>query len=492
MNTYTSLAFTILNEDDEGMKKALYINGDWVTAKEYTPLYSPYDNELLAEIPIASSQQINEAIKIAKQTESKMKALTSLEKSNILLQICNQLEQRKLEAALTIAKEAAKPMKFAIAEIERTIETYQFAAEEAKRFTGEVIPMDAARNGKNKLAYTTHEPIGTVAAITPFNFPQNLVAHKVGPAIAAGNTVILKPASQTPLSALLLADIIHNTDLPKGAFQVITGSGSQIGDHLVQHTDVKMITFTGSPSVGKAIKSKAGLKKVALELGSNAGCIIDNGINLEAIAQKCVTGAFSNQGQVCISLQRIYVMEDCFDEFISIFVKLASTLKIGNPIESDTDISAMINVKEAHRAKAWIDEAVKLGASIEYGGEIINDILQPTILSNVASQAQISCQEAFAPVVLINKISSIEEGISEINDSVYGLQAGIFTNNIANAFQAAKKLHVGGVIINDIPTFRVDQMPYGGVKDSGTGREGIKYAIEEMTEMKLIVWNEGV
>lgn len=472
------------------MKKLLYINGKWEKASEYTTLYSPYKQQALAEIPVASSNQIEEAIKVAKQSETKMKALTSLEKSQILLQICQQFEERKMEAATIIAKEAAKPIKYAIAEVDRTIETYRFAAEEVKRLTGELVPMDAAKNGANKLAYTLREPIGTVAAITPFNFPQNLVAHKVGPAIAAGNTVILKPASQTPLSALFLAEIIHHTDLPKGAFQVLTGGGAHIGDHLVLHEDINMITFTGSPGVGKSIKNKAGLKKVALELGSNAGCIVDNGTDIKAIAQKCVIGAFSNQGQVCISLQRTYVMEDSYQTFIEEFKAQTASLKIGNPLDMETDISAMINSKEAQRAKIWIDEAVNLGATIEYGGQIVNDLLQPTVLSNVPNHAQISCQEAFAPVVLINKISSIEEGISEINDSIYGLQAGIFTNNIAHAFSASKNLHVGGVIINDIPTFRVDQMPYGGVKDSGTGREGIKYALEEMTELKLIVWNE--
>lgn len=472
------------------MKKSLYINGNWQETSEYTTLYSPYSHKVLAEIPVASSIQIEEAIQFAKKAESKMRDLTSLEKSQILNQICEQFEMRKIEAAEIIAQEAAKPLKFAIAEIERTIETYRFAAEEAKRFVGELVPMNAAKNGANKIAYTIREPLGTIAAITPFNFPQNLVAHKVGPAIAAGNTVILKPASQTPLSALFLAEIIHNTALPKGAFQVLTGGGAQIGDHLVIHEDINMITFTGSPGVGKSIKNKAGLKKVALELGSNAGCIVDNKTDLKEIAKKCVIGAFSNQGQVCISLQRTYVMEDSFQVFLEELKSQTSKLTIGDPLDLNTDISAMIHKKEALRAKEWIDEAVKLGAKIEYGGIFVDDILQPTILSNVPNNAQISCQEAFAPVVLINKISSIEEGISEINHSIYGLQAGIFTNDIATAFLASKKLHVGGVIINDIPTFRVDQMPYGGVKDSGTGREGIKYALEEMTEMKLIVWNE--
>ena len=399
------------------------------------------------------------------------------------------IDNRK-KAAEIISFEAAKPMKYALAEIDRTIETYKFAAEEAKRLTGELIPMDAAKNGANRFGYTIEQPIGVIGAITPFNFPQNLVAHKVGPAIAAGNSIVLKPASQTPLSALFLAELIDQTALPKGAFNVVTGGGKTVGDALVESDKVKMITFTGSPAVGKGIRDKAGLKKVALELGSNAGLIIDKNVDLSQIVPKCVMGAFSNQGQVCISLQRTYVMDELFEEFIQQFSSSTKELVIGNPLEETTDIAAMINPGEQERALSWVQEALEHGAEIIAGGTTENGVFMPTILTNVSPTSKVSCQEVFAPIVVVNRISSIEEGIHAINDSNYGLQAGIFTNDIQTAFKASKELEVGGVMINDIPTYRIDQMPYGGVKESGTGKEGLKYAIHEMTETKLVVWNQ--
>ncbi|MGB3100688.1 MAG: aldehyde dehydrogenase family protein, partial [Psychrobacillus psychrotolerans] len=310
------------------------------------------------------------------------------------------------------------------------------------------------------------------------------------PAIAAGNTIVLKPASQTPLSALFLAELIDQTALPKGAFNVVTGSGKTIGDALIKSDKVKMITFTGSPAVGKGIRDRAGLKKVALELGSNSGLIIDKNVDLAQIVPKCVMGAFSNQGQVCISLQRTYVMDEVYDEFIEKFSTLTNQLVIGNPEDESTDISAMIHPDEQERALSWVQEAVEQGSKVISGGMIENGIFLPTILTNVGADSKVSCQEVFAPIVLVNRISSIDEGIDAINNSNFGLQAGIFTNDISTAFKASKELQVGGVMINDIPTYRVDQMPYGGVKDSGTGKEGIKYAIQEMTDTKLVVWNQ--
>ena len=419
-----------------------------------------------------------------------MTALTAYERAAVLEHIAQLFIDHRQKAAEIISLEASKPIKYALGEIDRTIETYKFAAEEAKRLTGEMIPMDAAQNGANRFGYTIEQPIGVVGAITPFNFPQNLVAHKVGPAIAAGNTIVLKPASQTPLSALFLAELIDQTALPKGAFNVVTGSGKTIGDALIKSDKVKMITFTGSPAVGKGIRDRAGLKKVALELGSNSGLIIDKNVDLAQIVPKCVMGAFSNQGQVCISLQRTYVMDEVYDEFIEKFSTLTNQLVIGNPEDESTDISAMIHPDEQERALSWVQEAVEQGSKVISGGMIENGIFLPTILTNVGADSKVSCQEVFAPIVLVNRISSIDEGIDAINNSNFGLQAGIFTNDISTAFKASKELQVGGVMINDIPTYRVDQMPYGGVKDSGTGKEGIKYAIQEMTDTKLVVWNQ--
>ena len=471
------------------MRKKLYIDGNWNSTESYTELFSPYSNEKIGEIPKSTVEDVEFAINVAEKTRSEMENLTAYERAHILEQLVVLFTENKEKAAEIISLESAKPLKYALGEIERTIETYKFAAEEAKRLTGEMIPMDAAKGGANRLGYTIRQPLGVIAAITPFNFPQNLVAHKVGPAIAAGNTIVLKPASQTPLSAFFLAELLDQTDLPKGAFNLVTGSGRVIGDVLVENEKVKMVTFTGSPAVGKGIRDKAGLKKVTLELGSNAGLIIDEGVNIDAIVEKTVTGAFSNQGQVCISLQRIYVMENLLEEFLSKFKDAAEKLVIGNPMDKKTDVSAMISKEEQERAASWVQEALSDGAELIVGGSAKDGVFQPTILSNVSSLAKISCQEVFAPVVIVNSIQTIEEGIKEINDSNYGLQAGIFTTDINTAFKASKQLEVGGVLINDIPTFRVDQMPYGGVKDSGTGKEGLSYAIEEMTEMKLVIWN---
>ncbi|WP_342545470.1 aldehyde dehydrogenase family protein [Lysinibacillus sp. FSL K6-4013] len=473
------------------MLKKLYINGQWKESTTYTILYSPFTNEAIAQIPVADIDTVEEAIQSASQAKKEMANLTSLEKSKILTDLANILEQRRLEAAQIISLESAKPLKYSLAEIDRTVETYRFSAEEAKRISGETIQMDAAKNGKGRVAYTQREPLGAIAAITPFNFPFNLVAHKIGPAIASGNTIVLKPASQTPLSAYFIAELLDQTDLPKGAFNVITGKGGLIGDYLVQHDEIDMVTFTGSPEVGIGIRNKAGLKKVALELGSNAGLIIDKNVTLQKIIEPCVVGAFSNQGQVCISLQRIYVMQELMEEFIELFKKATEKLNLGDPLEAHTDISSLIHQKENERILTWIDEALSRGATLLTGGEVMNGILKPTILSNVPVDAKLSCEEIFGPVVTISSINSVDEGIEAINNSKYGLQAGIFTENIKEAFKAISALKVGGVIVNDIPTYRVDQMPYGGVKQSGNAREGIKYTIQEMTEMKLVVWNNN-
>ncbi|TQR16509.1 aldehyde dehydrogenase family protein [Psychrobacillus soli] len=473
------------------MNKQYYINGEWKSSEKTAELKSPHTKEVIAHIPQATREEVEQAIEVADSAKKQMAELTAYERAAILEHIAQLFADNRQKAAEIISLEAAKPIKYALGEIDRTIETYKFAAEEAKRLTGEMIPMDAAKNGANRFGYTIEQPIGVIGAITPFNFPQNLVAHKVGPAIAAGNTIVLKPASQTPLSALFLAELVNQTALPKGTFNVITGSGKTVGDALVESDKVKIITFTGSPAVGIGIRNKAGLKKVALELGSNAGLIIDKGVDLAQIVPKCVMGAFSNQGQVCISLQRTYVMEELFDEFIEQFTTATKELVIGSPLEETTDVSAMIHPGEQDRAVDWVQEAVQNGAEIVTGGTIENGVFMPTILTNVSSTLKVSCQEVFAPIVVVNRISSVEEGIEAINDSNYGIQAGIFTNDIQTAFLASKQLEVGGVMINDIPTYRVDQMPYGGVKESGTGKEGLKYAIHEMTETKLVVWNHN-
>ncbi|MFJ8516737.1 aldehyde dehydrogenase family protein [Lysinibacillus xylanilyticus] len=473
------------------MRKNLFINGDWVEAAEYTELCSPYSSEVIAEIPKANVEEVEAALVAADAAREAMANMPLYKRAIILEKLASLLEARAEEAAELIALEAAKPISTSKAEVHRTIQTYKFAAEEAKRIHGETIPVDAAPGGDGRIAYTVREPLGIVAAITPFNFPMNLVAHKIGPAIASGNTVVLKPASQTPLTAYFIGELLVEAGLPKGALNIVTGAGSLIGNKLVTDNRVKKISFTGSPAVGIGIRNQAGLKKVTLELGSNAAVIIDENVNIDKLISRVVSGAFTFQGQVCISVQRIYVHEKMYDLFVDKFVTATKELKLGDPLDPTTDVSALISPQDVKRTLSWIAEAKEQGAIIATGGESEGNILQPTVLLNVKPEQKVSCQEVFAPIVSIMKFTSIQEAFDQVNDSKYGLQAGIYTDNIHVALQATQKLHVGGVIINDIPTFRLDHLPYGGVKESGMGREGLKYAIEEMTEMKLVVINQN-
>ncbi|SDO47477.1 Acyl-CoA reductase [Paenibacillus sp. yr247] len=472
------------------MRKHLFIGGEWVEAGEYRPLFSPYSGEQIAEIAYAGAAEVNRAIEAADRARPLIAAMPAHERAAILERLASLIREKMEECAQLIALEAAKPLKTARLEVERTIATYKFAAEEAKRIHGETIPMDAAPGGENRVAYTIRQSLGIVAAITPFNFPMNLVAHKVGPAIAAGNTIVLKPAGQTPLTALFLAELLQQAGLPAGVLNVVTGSGSVIGDSLVTDERIKAVTFTGSPEVGIAIRNKAGLKKVILELGSNSALIVDQGIDVDNMIARAVTGAFSYAGQVCISLQRIYVHEQLFDEFVRKFVEQTEMLHLGDPLDPNTDVSALITLRDTERSLQWIAEAEKLGAVVATGNWKDGNIVHPTVLLHVDSSSKVSCQEVFAPIVMINKVSTIDEAIRLVNDSKYGLQAGIYTQNIRTALAAAEALEVGGVMVNDIPTFRVDHMPYGGVKESGTGREGVKYAIRELTELKLICFKK--
>lgn len=481
-----------VKKETRAVKKDLFIGGKWIEAKNYQSIYSPYSEEVVGIFPVADEEEVNLAIEAAYNSRKIMAKMPLYERAAILEKLASLLSERLEEAAQIIANEAAKPIKTAREEVKRTIQTYKFAAEGAKQIHGETIPLDAAPGGINRTGYTVREPIGVIGAITPFNFPMNLVAHKVGPAIASGNTIVLKPASQTPLSSYYIAELLQEAGLPDGCLNVITGSGRIVGDKLVTDERINKITFTGSPAVGIGIRNKAGLKRVTLELGSNAALIVDDGFDIEQIIDRCITGAFSFQGQVCISLQRVYVHENLYQEFVQKFSEATAKLKIGDPLEEATDVSALISKADVERTLSWISEAKKQGANVVIGGRAEGNILLPTILSNVEDSEKVSCQEVFAPIVTVNSFKTIEEAINRVNNSSYGLQAGIYTNHIQTALQAADELHVGGVIINDIPTFRVDNMPYGGVKESGSGKEGIKYAIEEMTELKLVVFNRNM
>lgn len=470
------------------MKKHLYINGVWKSVGTYKPLYAPYSEEKLAEIAQGTEDDVKEAIVSAKNAMKEMKKLSAYDRATILEKVAQKMDERREEFAVIIAKEAAKPICAARGEVDRTVQTYKFAAEEAKRIYGETLPLDAAPGAEGRIAYTIRQPIGVIGAITPFNFPLNLVAHKVGPAIAAGNTIVLKPADQTPLSSYALVELFEEAGLPKGAFNIISGPGPVVGEALVKDENVACITFTGSPKVGIGIKQKAGLKRVTLELGSNAAVIIDEDVELtDEIIERVKWGAFVNNGQVCISVQRVFVHECKIDEFITKLTKAMENVVVGDPLHEETDVSALISKKDVERVSSWVEEAVKAGANVVYGGNKRDArIFEPTVLTNVPEYVSVQCQEVFGPLMTVNPFIEFNEALEQVNNSRYGLQAGVFTNNLCKAMRTIDELEVGGVMINDIPTFRVDHMPYGGVKESGTGREGIKYAIEEMTEMKLV------
>ncbi|WP_135550849.1 aldehyde dehydrogenase family protein [Paenibacillus cymbidii] len=464
----------------------LFIGGNWVEGAQHYELKSPYDGHLVALIPLAQPDDVEAALQAAQQAAPAMRRLTAYERSRILERVSQLIEENIELCALIAAHENAKPLKAARAELARTAETYKFAAEEAKRLHGETVPLDAAKSGKGRFGFTKREPLGVVAAITPFNFPFNLVAHKLGPAFAAGNTVVLKPAYQTPLSALLIAKFFAEAGLPAGALNVVTGRGGAIGDRLVTDSRVKMVTFTGSVPVGLGIKEKAGLKRVTLELGSNAGVIVDSTDDLNAAAARCVEGAFNFAGQVCISVQRIYVLRELFEPFLAAMKAKAEALVLGDPQDAATDVSALIQPAETARIAGWVADAERMGARIVCGGKQRGSVFEPTILTGAGDKLAVSCQEAFGPIVVVEPYDTWDEAISRVNDSEYGLQAGVYTTSIARAFDAAERLEVGGVIIGDIPSFRVDNMPYGGVKNSGVGKEGIHYSTEEMTELKFV------
>jgi len=465
----------------------MFIAGGPVRTGEKREVRIPYDGSAAGTIYQAGPEQVNAAIEAALEAFPKMRAMSRHERSSILYRAHAILKERADEMARAVASEAGKPIREARVEVERGLFTLLFSAEEAHRLHGEEIPMDAhPRRGKTGLAI--REPLGVIAAITPFNFPLNLSLHKIGPALAAGNTVVHKPASATPISALLIAQIFLDAGLPPGALNVITGPGGIIGDALTFDPRVAMVTFTGSPDVGQRIRNLAGMKRVTLELGSNSAVILEPDADLDKAIPKCVAGAFANSGQVCISIQRVYAQESIRDEVAERMAELASKLRIGHPLEDSTEVSSLITEGEAKRVEEWIGEARDAGAKVMTGGERRGATLSPAVLKDVPAEANLSRREAFGPVVAVNGYKTLDDAIALVNHSDYGLQAGMYTRDIDKAFRAAREVHVGGFHINEIPAYRVDQMPYGGVKLSGSGREGPRYAIEEMTELKLITW----
>ncbi|MCK4430462.1 MAG: aldehyde dehydrogenase family protein [Candidatus Aminicenantes bacterium] len=414
--------------------------------------------------------------------------MSSHERSKALEKISDEIERRKDELAKSITLTAGKAIKSSRVEVARAVNTFQIAAEEAKRINGEIIPLDLSPETKERWGLVRRFPIGVITGITPFNFPLNLVAHKVAPALASGNTVVLRPASQVSITSLLLGEIIIDTDYPPGGMNVVP-SGYDAAEVLLEDERVKMVTFTGSPSIGWSLKKKAYKKRVTLELGGNAAVVIEPDANLDFALPRTILGAFAYSGQVCISIQRIFLHEKIYDRFMADFLEATEKLKMGDPMDEKTDIGPMINLDAAKQTEEWVNEAVENRARIVCGGKREGAMYTPTILENVKPELRISWLEAFAPVVVVYPYKDFDEAIKGVNFSIYGLQAGIFTNDLRKAFRAYELLDVGGVIVNDIPTFRIDHMPYGGVKESGFGREGIKYAIEEMTEIKLMAIN---
>jgi acyl-CoA reductase-like NAD-dependent aldehyde dehydrogenase len=407
----------------------------------------------------------------------------------VLRRAAEIIEARRDELATSIARESGKAWKYAVGEVARGAETFAFAAEEARRIHGETVPMDASSAGEGRVGFWLRAPVGVVAAITPFNFPLNLVAHKLAPALAAGNTVVLKPAEETPLTAVALAGILREAGLPEGALELVHGEGPSTGEWLVTHPGPNLISFTGSPPVGAHIQSVCGLKRVALELGNNSGTIVEPDADLAQAVPRCVVSAFANAGQVCISLQRLYLHEAIAEAFTRRLLEATAALKVGNPLERDCDVGPMISDEAADRACAWIDEALAQGARRLAGGRREGRLLWPTVLADVRPDMKVVCQEAFAPLVSLVTYRDFDEALELLADSPYGLQAGVYTRDIKKAFQTVARLDVGGVMVNDTSIFRVDHMPYGGNRMSGIGREGVRFALEEMTNLKMVCFN---
>lgn len=450
-----------------------------------------FDGAVVAEVPETPLAEVPAILERARVASRVMADLTREQRASILFRASAKMLESKKDLARTITLESGKPIREAMAEVERAASTLFFSGEEAHRLAGEEIPMDAAAHGKGRIGYTIRQPLGVIAAITPFNFPLNLAMHKVGPAIAAGNAILHKPASATPLSALHAASILVGCGLPVDALQVLVGPGAEIGDALVTAPEVKMVSFTGSAAVGLGLAAKAGMKRVTLELGNNSAVLVLDDADLDVAVGACVAGAYSNSGQTCISVQRVYVAAGIFETFLERFVAGTKKLKIAHPLDEDCDISCLIHEQEAQRVQSWIGEAVREGATLLAGGGRNLATLQPTVLSNVSRESRLHRDEAFGPVAGINAFGSLDEAIAMANDSRYGLQAGVFTNNLKAAWRCAREIEAGGVMVNDVSNYRVDQMPYGGWKESGLGKEGPRYAIEQMTEAKLISWRLG-
>ena len=467
--------------------RRLLLGGEWIETGDWIDVTSPYSGDVVGRVPKAGAEEARRAVDAAQRAMAD--PIPAHERAAILDRVAAALGERQEEVARTISAEAGKPMKAARVEAQRAVSTYTFAAVEARRLAGQVVPMEASQAGEGKLGLTIRVPVGVVGAISPFNFPLNLVAHKLAPALAAGCAVVLKPATATPLSALLLAELETEAGAPPGWLNVLVGPASQLGDVLVEDPRVAAITFTGSGAVGWGLAERAPKKRVALELGNATPVVVAADADIEAAAAKCAANAFSFAGQSCISVQRIYVESDSYDRFVERFLPKVEALRVGDPADEETDVGPLIDEESRDRVLAWIEEAKAGGAEVLAGGATTDDgLVRPTVIAGAGPGLKVSCEEVFGPVVTLNRVGSVDEAIELANGTRYGLQAGVFTASVATALDAARRLEFGGVTVNEAPTFRADQMPYGGVKDSGNTREGPAYAVRELTEERLVVF----
>jgi len=466
-----------------------YLGGRQATSSEPLDVVNPFNGSPVGRTWLAGDDAFDRAADTAVRAAEIMRRMPAHERAGILMRASAAIQARRDEIAAVLSAEAGKPIKDARTETERAAMTFHVAADEARRPGGEVVPMDLAPHGAGRLAIVRRVPIGPVAAISPFNFPLNLSAHKIAPAIAAGNPIVLKPATKTPLSALFLAEIVVAAGLPPDAISVLP-MARKVGDRLVTDPRFRLLTFTGSSPVGWDMKARAGKKKVILELGGNAGVVIDESADVEFAAMRVAAGGFALAGQSCISVQRVYVHDRVFDAFAGRLTTLVEALKVGDPSDPATDVGPMIDEGEAERIETWVKEAVDAGARVLTGGKRLGGpMYAPSVLTDGPADAKVCAQEAFAPLVVLARVGSFAEGVAEINRSTFGLQAGIFTSQLEHTLHAFENIEAGGIIVNDVPTWRIDNMPYGGVKDSGLGREGPRYTIEEMTEPRLLVIN---
>ena len=473
------------------MENKLFIGGRWVDGGLPFEVKNKYNGEVIGMVVTARQEDVANAVLAAEKAAPVLAEMPAHRRAEILLRTAQRLQERKEEIARTIAAEAGKALKFARLEVERAVSTFALAAEEAKRIHGETFALDAVPAGEGYFGFWVRRPLGVVAAITPFNFPLNLVAHKVAPAIAAGNSLVLKPANTTPLTAVLLCQILQEAGVPEGGINLVNGSGSTVGDWLVTDSRVAKITFTGSPAVGRQILSRAGIKKVTLELGNTAPVIVAPDADLEFVAQRCAVGAYYNSGQVCISVQRIYGDRQIYEALTKQFVKASQALLVGDPLDEKVDVGPMIDIREAERIESWVKEAEAGGAAILTGGRRQGPIYWPTVLINVQSEMKVVAEEAFAPVASVIPYDDFDEALRLADKTPYGLQAAVFTRDINRVLTAIQRLNFGGVIINDTPNFRADHMPYGGNRQSGLGREGVRFAIEDMTNIQMVAIRRG-